>query len=57
MAASWRGYSFGSNEPSIAFRPGLKHAIVIENNGARGVEIQNEIFDVVFLLPERRGGS
>ena len=38
-----RGCSFGSDEPSIALRKGLKHAIVTENNGVRGVEILNEI--------------
>jgi hypothetical protein len=38
-----RGCSFGSDEPCIALRKGLKHAIVTENNGVRGVEILNEI--------------
>ena len=40
-----RGCSFGSDEPSMALRPGLKHAIVTENNGVRRVEIINEIDD------------
>jgi hypothetical protein len=38
-----RGCSFGSDEPAIALRPGLQHAILAENNGVRGVEIANEI--------------
>ena len=40
-----RGCSFGSDEPCIALRKGLRHAIVTENNGLRGVEIQNDIGD------------
>jgi hypothetical protein len=40
-----RGCSFGSDEPSIALRKGLQHAIITENNGVRGVEILNEIGD------------
>jgi hypothetical protein len=38
-----RGCSFGTDEPSIALRKGLKHAIITENNGVRGVEILNEL--------------
>ncbi len=38
-----RGCSFGSDEPAIALRAGVQHAIVTENNGVRGVEILNEI--------------
>jgi hypothetical protein len=38
-----RGCSFGSDEPGIALRPGLQHAIITENNGVAGVEIANEI--------------
>jgi hypothetical protein len=38
-----RGCSFGSDEPAIALRKGLQHAIITENNGVRGVEINNEI--------------
>ena len=38
-----RGCSFGSDEPSIALKPGLLHAIIAENNGVNGVEILNEI--------------
>lgn len=38
-----RGCSFGTDEPSIALRPGLQHAIITENNGVRGVEIRNDI--------------
>jgi hypothetical protein len=38
-----RGCSFGTDEPSIALRKGLRHAIITENNGVRGVEISSEI--------------
>ncbi|MBN1342788.1 MAG: hypothetical protein JXQ73_08930 [Phycisphaerae bacterium] len=38
-----RGCSFGTTEPSIHLKPGLRHAIITENNGVRGVEIINEI--------------
>ena len=37
-----RGCTFGSREPNIVLRPGLTHAIISENNGARGVSITNE---------------
>jgi len=40
-----RGCSFGTDEPSIHLKPGLKHAIITENNGTQGVEIINEIGD------------
>ncbi len=38
-----RGCSFGTTEPSIHLKPGLRHAIITENNGVRGVEIINGI--------------
>jgi hypothetical protein len=38
-----RGCSFGTDEPSLALRKGLQHAIITENNGVRGVAITNEI--------------
>ncbi len=38
-----RGCSFGTDEPCIALRSGLQHAIITENNGVNGVEIANEI--------------
>lgn len=44
-----RGCSFGTDEPSIALRQGLQHAIVTENNGVHGVEILNEIGDHAVL--------
>jgi hypothetical protein len=44
-----RGCTFGSDEPSIALRPGLKSAIITENNGVRGVEILNEIGDQAII--------
>jgi hypothetical protein len=52
-----RGCSFGSDEPSIALRKGLQHAIVTENNGVRGVEILNELADQAVISnnePERK---
>ena len=38
-----RGCSFATPEPSIHLKQGLVHAIITENNGANGVDIQNEI--------------
>lgn len=38
-----RGCSFGTDEPGIALRKGLQHAIITENNGVRGAQIINEI--------------
>ena len=38
-----RGCSFGTDEPSIALRKGLQHAIITENNGVRGAQILNEV--------------
>ena len=40
-----RGCSFGSDEPCIALRKGLQHAIITENNGVRGLDILNEVGD------------
>jgi hypothetical protein len=40
-----RGCSFGTDEPSVALRKGLQHAIITENNGVRGAQIVNEIGD------------
>lgn len=44
-----RGCSFGTDEPGIALKPGLQHAIVTENNGGRGVEIKNAIGDKAII--------
>ncbi|MBI3852865.1 MAG: hypothetical protein HY298_21630 [Verrucomicrobia bacterium] len=44
-----RGCSFGTDEPAIALRPGLQHAIISENNGVKGVEILNEIGEQAIL--------
>jgi hypothetical protein len=52
-----RGCSFGTDEPSIALRRGLQHAIITENNGVRGVQIINEIGDKAIIAnnePERQ---
>jgi hypothetical protein len=38
-----RGCSFGSDEPAIALKTGLQHAIITENNGVARIEITNEI--------------
>ena len=40
-----RGCGFGTDEPSDALRQGLRLAILTENKGVRGVEIQNDIGD------------
>lgn len=50
-----RGCSFGSDEPSIALRPGLQHAIVTENNGVRGVEISNQIGERAIITNNEPG--
>ncbi|MCX6928570.1 MAG: glycosyl hydrolase family 28-related protein [Verrucomicrobia bacterium] len=52
-----RGCSFGTDEPSIALRKGLRHAIVTENNGVRGVEIQNQIGDQAIVANNEPGGK
>ncbi len=44
-----RGCSFGSDEPSIALKKGLEHAIISENNGVIGVVVINEIGDKAIL--------
>ncbi|MCB1127066.1 MAG: hypothetical protein KDM81_11250, partial [Verrucomicrobiae bacterium] len=44
-----RGCSFGSDEPAIALKAGLQHAIITGNNGVRGVEIANQIGDKAIL--------
>ncbi|HEY5911051.1 MAG TPA: glycosyl hydrolase family 28-related protein [Verrucomicrobiae bacterium] len=52
-----RGCSFGSDEPCIALRKGLQHAIITENNGVRGLEVANEIGDRAVIAnnePERK---
>ncbi len=38
-----RGCSFGSDEPPVALKKRLQHAIITENNGIRGVDVANEI--------------
>ncbi len=38
-----RGCSFATSQPSIDLLPGLKHAIITENNGEYGVVIRNQI--------------
>jgi hypothetical protein len=44
-----RGCSFGTDEPSIALRKGLQHAIITGNNGVNGVQITNEIGDKAII--------
>ena len=44
-----RGCTFGSDEPALALKPGLQHAIITENNGVLGVVIRNEIGDKAIL--------
>jgi hypothetical protein len=50
-----RGCSFGTDEPAIALRQGLRHAIISENNGVKGVEILNEIADRAILSNNEPG--
>ncbi len=53
-----RGCSFGSDEPCIALRKGLQHAIITENNGVRGVQTLNEIGERAIIAnnqPEGKG--
>ena len=52
-----RGCSFGTDEPSIALRKGLRHAIVTENNGVRGAEILNEIGDQAVIANNEPAGN
>jgi Pectate lyase superfamily protein len=57
-----RGCSFGTDEPAIALRQGLAHAIISENNGVNGVEIRNDIGEHAMLsnnegTPARQAGS
>ncbi|MGQ9454958.1 MAG: glycosyl hydrolase family 28-related protein [Armatimonadota bacterium] len=44
-----RGCTFATSEPSIALRKGLKHAIITENNGIKGVSIINEIGNAAII--------
>jgi len=44
-----RGCSFTTPEPSIHLKPGVKHAIITENNGDNGVRIKNEIGDAAII--------
>jgi hypothetical protein len=52
-----RGCSSGSDEPNIALSPGLKHAIVTENGGVRGVGILNESGDRAVIATMSRNGQ
>jgi hypothetical protein len=45
-----RGCSFATDEVSLRLGKGLKHAIISENNGTRGVEVANDAGDAVILL-------
>ena len=44
-----RGCSFGTGEPGIALRKGLRHAIITENNGVRGAQIINDVGDKAII--------
>jgi hypothetical protein len=44
-----RGCSFGTDEPSLALKQGLRHAIITGNNGVRGLDIANEIGDLAII--------
>lgn len=45
-----RGSTFATPEPSIRLAPGVKHAIISENNGINGVRIINEIGDKAIII-------
>ncbi|HWB97417.1 MAG TPA: glycosyl hydrolase family 28-related protein [Bryobacteraceae bacterium] len=45
-----RGCTFGSHEPAIVLKPGLRHAILSENNGENGVQIVNQIGDRAVIV-------
>jgi len=44
-----RGCSFGIGENHVALKKGLRHAIISENNGAKGVAITSEIGDKAMI--------
>lgn len=44
-----------SDEPSLALRPGLQHAIITQNNGVRGVEISNQIGERAIIANNEPG--
>jgi hypothetical protein len=44
-----RGCTFVGNQPSIRLKDRVKHAIISENNGAKGVKIINEIGDKAII--------
>jgi hypothetical protein len=52
-----RGCSFGTDEPAIALRKGLQHAIISENNGVRGVEILSQIADQAIITNNEPPGA
>ncbi|MCL2813584.1 MAG: glycoside hydrolase family 55 protein [Oscillospiraceae bacterium] len=45
-----RGCSFATGEPSVHLKPGLKHAVISENNGINGVKIINEIGEKAIIV-------
>jgi len=52
-----RGCSFGSDEPCIALKKGVQHAIVTENNGVHGVSIANDIGDQAIIANNESDAS
>ena len=44
-----RGSSFGTGEPSVHLKTGLKHAIVTDNNGTNGVVVRNDIAGLAII--------
>ena len=43
------GCTFATEQPSVALKPGLNHAIITGNNGEKGVRIVNEIGDKAII--------
>ncbi len=52
-----RASSFWSDELRIALHPGLRHAIVTENGGVRGVGVRNEIGVQAMIATMSRNGQ
>jgi hypothetical protein len=46
-----------THEPCIALRKGLRHAIITENNGVRGLEILNEIGEHAIIANNEPEGA
>jgi hypothetical protein len=50
-----RGCSFATGEPAIHLKAGLTHAIISDNNGAKGIVIKNEIGNSAIIANNATG--